>query len=101
MKNQFAFSQNSKSLPTTKCNSDSVKIDYLNKSSTSDIDHISLLSISELENMHAGSQAFGYGASYHTSSYQPSIMGFVTYLFTGYINGFRFSRFWEEQHHAH
>ena len=67
-----------------------MNVDYLNKSAMPDEDSISLLSISELEKLHVGSKAFGYGASYHTSSYRPSIAGFVTYLFTGYINGVQF-----------
>lgn len=46
------------------------------------------LSAREMEIAKGGT--YGYGASYQTSSSPPSIGGFVTYLFTGYINGYKF-----------
>jgi hypothetical protein len=95
MQHQAIFSRFSSSFWIAKFNSDSRQINYSNQSATTDEEAVNLLSNSELENLHAGWKDFGYGASYHTSSYEPSIAGFVTYLFTGYINGFRFPRCWE------
>ena len=46
------------------------------------------LSSKEMEVLKGGT--YGYGANYETSTSPPSLGGFVTYLVTGYINGYKF-----------
>ncbi len=90
MKDHGNFSQHANSFSNAGHDLDSVTDNNLNEFATPDEDLLDFLSTSELESLHAGEKAFGYGASYHTSTYQPSVLGFVTYLATGYINGINF-----------